>query len=380
MVASARTRLGPGRDGKAANAYISGEKNMRIMKLLLVFLFAITVVSGAVVAPTSARVALTQSQGSTALERGYRTGYSDGYQAGYSDQAARATRDYANKEDYKRADRAYVDAWGPVEDYRDGYHQGFEIGYAAGYERQSFNSSLPSGFKRRSTASSQPVDQTPESSTTPVDPIPNSNTTSHDPRDNPPDTRHDTASPADNGGSLSIPRDTVFLIELENSLSTDISQSGDRFQARVIEPKEYAGGVIEGRVTHVQRAGKLKGTAQLQLSFEQLRLPDNRTMNIHAEVVEVLPDAGSSGVGDVDREGGVRGKDSTKDDISKVGAATGIGAIIGAIAGGGKGAAIGAAVGGSVGTAGVLSSRGKDLRLAHGQQLRIRTSTDTHLQ
>jgi hypothetical protein len=148
----------------------------------------------------------------------------------------------------------------------------------------------------------------------------------------------------------------------------------------VLEPHEFAGAVIDGHVTFVQRAGKLKGTAQLQLSFEQLHTTDNRTTNLRAEMVEVLPDAGSSGVGDVDREGGVKGTDSTKNDISKVGAATGIGAIIGAIAGGGKGAAIGAAIGGSVGTAGVLSSRGKDIRLARGQKLRIRTTTDTSLQ
>ncbi len=343
---------------------------MRMMKFVFVLLLSVSLAALMSVAPTSARVSNASTQGSTALERGYRTGYSDGYQSGYSDQAAGAARDYANKDDYKRADRAYADAWGPIEDYRDGYQQGFEIGYQSGFERQSFNSALPSGFKRRGAASGQPVDTAPDSSTAANDPVAGSNTPNVDPRD---------TTPA-MGGSLSIPRDTIFLIELQNSMSTDVSQRGDRFQARVVEPREYAGAIIEGRITHVERAGKVKGTAQLQLSFEQLRMPDNRSTNLHAEVIEVLPDAGSSGVGNVDREGGVRGRDSTKDDISKVGATTGIGAIIGAIAGGGKGAAIGAAIGGSVGTAGVLSSRGKDLRLVRGQQLRIRTSTDTQLQ
>jgi hypothetical protein len=80
---------------------------------------------------------------------------------------------------------------------------------------------------------------------------------------------------------------------------------------------------------------------------------------------------------EVDSEGGVKGRDSTKDDAAKVGAASGIGAIIGAIAGGGKGAAIGAIIGGGAGTAGVMTQRGKDIRLERGQQLKIRTSTDT---
>ncbi len=85
--------------------------------------------------------------------------------------------------------------------------------------------------------------------------------------------------------------------------------------------------------------------------------------------------SGNENVGDVDDEGGVRGKSTTKDDVTKVGAGAGIGAIIGAIAGGGKGAAIGAVIGGSVGTAGVLTQRGKDIRLEPGQQLRIRTTS-----
>jgi len=352
---------------------------MKPLKYLFLFLLAVVATSWAVVMPTSARSAMVQNQGSTALERGYRTGYSDGYQAGFADQSSQAPRDFANKEDYKKADRAYVDVWGPIDDYRDGYQQGFEIGYAAGYDRTTFSSSLPPGFKRRGIAGSapevnaqnQPSDSAPQMTTAP--------TTTTAPSTSAPDnTAANTVSTA-SSASLSIPRNTVFLVELENSLSTDISQRGDPIRARVIEPAEYAGAMVSGRISHVERPGKLKGTAELQLSFEQLTLADNRSTTLHAEVVEVLPDAGSSGVGEVDREGGVKGTDSTKNDISKVGAATGIGAVIGAIAGGGKGAAIGAAIGGSVGTAGVLSSRGKDIRLARGQHLRIRTSTDTNV-
>jgi hypothetical protein len=121
----------------------------------------------------------------------------------------------------------------------------------------------------------------------------------------------------------------------------------------------------------------VKGTSELQLSFESIRI-DNRTTGFSAEVVEIV-DMGN-GTGTVDSEGGVKGRSSTKDDVSKVGASTGIGAIIGAIVGGGKGAAIGAAIGGSVGTAGVLTSRGKDVRLDRGQQLKIRAATETRIQ
>jgi hypothetical protein len=54
--------------------------------------------------------------------------------------------------------------------------------------------------------------------------------------------------------------------------------------------------------------------------------------------------------------------------------------VFGAIFGGGSGAAIGAGIGAGVGTAGVLTSRGKDLRLTKGQQLRVRTAADVEIQ
>jgi len=158
-------------------------------------------------------------------------------------------------------------------------------------------------------------------------------------------------------------------------LSTDASQRGDRLQAKVIEPAEYAGFIVEGHVAQVKRPGKVKGVAELQLAFDQIRSTDNRSVTLRAELIEVTPMSGDETT--VDSEGGVKGRDSTKDDAAKVGAASGIGAIIGAIAGGGKGAAIGAIIGGGAGTAGVMTQRGKDIRLDRGQHLKIRTSTDT---
>lgn len=329
---------------------------MKYFRFPLAVLLVVALIS-AVVPSLIGAVAETQGQ-STALERGYRTGYSDGYNAGFKDVTDQAPRDFQSKDEYQRADRSYNEVWGLIEDYRDGYQQGYEIGYVAGYERKTFDSTIPTGFRRR--GASDQINSTGAMRTdTSVDQV---------------DTGAPTASTV---GSLSIPRDTVLVVELLNALSTDATQPGDRFQARVIEPREYASAMIEGHVSQVRRPGKVKGVAQLQLSFDQIRLGD-RTANLHAQLVEVLP-LGRRDEPNVDREGGVRGQDSTKDDVSKVSAATGIGAIIGAIAGGGKGAAIGAVIGGGVGTAGVMSQRGKDIRLEQGQHLKIRTSTDTNV-
>jgi hypothetical protein len=322
-------------------------QNMNYLKLPLVVLLSICISGLLAIVPAGA-------QGTTALERGYRTGYSDGYTAGFKDVSDHAARDFKNKQDYQQADRSYNEAWGPIEDYRDGYQQGFEAGYTAGFERQQFNSALPTGLRRRQNPGNIPVEV-------------NSTGTSEA------ETNVDTTAAPN--GSIAIPRNTILNLVLLNGVSTEASQRGDRIQARVLEPAQYANYIVEGRVAQVKRPGKVKGVAELQLAFDQIRSPDNRTATLHAELIEVGPMQGDDP--EIDSEGGVKGQDSKKDDAAKIGAASGIGAIIGAIAGGGKGAAIGAIIGGGAGTAGVMTQRGKDIRIEQGQHIKIRTSADT---
>ena len=303
-----------------------------------------------------------------AIERGYRTGYSDGYQSGWGDQLKSARADYAAKSDYQAADRAYIAAYGPLEEYRDGYQQGYEVGYAAGYARQGFDSELPAGGVTRRGAG------------------PRQTAGGGDSRGGRTDDRQESESVSRGGGSVgpgragnvggpsAVPADIMLTVELSNRLTTDVSQRGDRFEARVVEPQEFAGAVVAGRLADVQRAGKAKGRAHLQLDFEQIQLPgSNNWEEFSAQVVEVMQ-SDTTGTSEVDAEGGVRGRDTTREDVAKVGGAAAIGAIIGAIAGGGKGAAIGAVIGGGAATGGVMSQRGKDIRLEPGQQLRIRTT------
>jgi hypothetical protein len=328
----------------------------------LKFALTLSLVLAFATAPLCAVAAKTQDPQATAIMRGYRTGYSDGYQAGINDVANKGQREFRNKPEYEHGDRAYISTYGTLEDYRDGYQQGFEVGYNAGFDRKDFDSTIPSDLKRRGEDStvSYPKDQNKD----PVNPN-RTNDPTQTPQINNPDT---------------IPRDTIMRVELLSNLSTDASQNGDRFEVRVVEPKEYEGATIEGRVVSVKRPARARGTAQLQLAFEEIRFADGRTSKMSAQVIEVIPNGPSEGVGKVDTEGGVQGKSSTKGDVQKVGAAVGIGAVIGAIAGGGVGAAVGATIGAGVGTAGVLSERGKDIHLYSGQHLRIRTAGDVGVQ
>jgi hypothetical protein len=286
----------------------------------------------------------------TALQRGYRTGYSDGYTVGYRDSQSGAAKQYKNNPDYRRADRAYQQSHGSLEEYRDGYQQGFEVGYDTGYDRKDFNSELPQDLKRRGVV----------------------NQDDSDINDN-------NGNYKTSGYVVKIPSDSVLVVELLNDLSSDRSQRGDTFQARVLEPREYEGAIIDGTVTNVKRAGKVKGRAEIQLSFDKIRLQDNRQSKMSAQVIEVVPTSDSN-VGKVDKEGGVQGDSSKKDDAKKIGTGSAIGAIIGVIAGGGTGAAIGAVIGAGVGAGGVLMTRGKEIHLYRGQQLRIRTAGETRIQ
>jgi hypothetical protein len=351
---------------------------MRQMRSLLVLTFALLLAAAAAGFATTEVQAQDQTQtqaGSGALARGYRTGYSDGYAAGYQDVARNAARDFRNKEAYVSGNRNYTSTFGSIEDYHDGYQQGFEAGYNSGFDHRAFDSTIPDVLARRGTGATSPAviadtdDVIPNANNSPVDNTQANNSQS---------TNSQVGSQVGSirGGTITIPRDTVMRVELLTNLSSDATQRGDRFQARVIEPGEYAGAILDGQVTQVKRAGRVRGTAQLQLSFEQIRLPDNRWANLSAQVIEVIHTNTSQGVGNVDSEGGVRGEDTTRSDVTKVGAATGIGAVIGAIAGGGKGAAIGAAIGASIGTAGVITDQGEDIHLRQGQELKIRTARE----
>lgn len=336
---------------------------MKTIRLTLTLFTAIAFVSIPLL-PTIARAQTTQDQNQAIpIMRGYRTGYSDGYQAGVSDVSKNADREFRNKVEYDRADRAFNSVWGSLEEYRDGYRQGFEVGYNAAYDHKPFDSTIPPDLKRRTEDSTvqYPIDQ---SNKTSVNNTPGNN------------------SPSNSGpdSAFVLPRDTVMRVQLMNYLSTDASQKGDRFQARVLEPNQFQGAVLDGHIEQVKRPGKAKGSAQLQLAFDQIKMPSGRSSRISAQVIEVIANGGTQGVGKVDSEGGVQGQSSTKGDVQKVGGAAGIGAVIGLIAGGGAGAAIGATIGAGVGTAGVLTQRGKDIRLDQGQQLRIRTNADAEVQ
>ncbi len=312
--------------------------------------------------------------GKIALQRGYRTGYSDGYMAGYRDVIDNTAKSYTRHSEYTKADRAYNKDYGVVEDYRDGYQQGFEIGYNTGFEKRSFDATLPTELKKRGTINTgNTATTTPDTDNTVSE---NTNNTIEQTPTVQTKT-NDVSYVPTNDAIIVIPTDTELIVELTDELGTERSKEGDKFTGKIVSPMELNGAMIEGRVSKIQKPGRIKRRSEMLLSFDRIVLTEGRWSNFNAILTEVLPVKGDN-VKQV-TEGTVEGKSSIKSDSVKVGAATGTGALVGVVVGGPVGLAVGAGVGAAFGVGAVVVERGKEIRLNKAQQLRIKSTYETQI-
>jgi hypothetical protein len=163
---------------------------------------------------------------------------------------------------------------------------------------------------------------------------------------------------------------TGMQVRLQDALDTATNQTGDTFRA-ILDKDIEAGGavvvprgsVLEGKLSHVERSGRVQGRAAMSLQVTSLTV-GKQTYQIQSDILAFEAES------------------TKKKDATKVGVGAGLGAVIGAIAGGGKGAAIGAAVGAGAGGATVVATRGKELRFEaeHRLNFKLRSSVDVKLQ
>jgi hypothetical protein len=163
--------------------------------------------------------------------------------------------------------------------------------------------------------------------------------------------------------SVNLAEGSIVAARIGDTLSSETSEVGDTWSGVLAEPLVVNGLVIaergarvEGRVTNVARAGRVKGVARIGVALTRFNTADGQRINVQT--------------GPFAREG----KDSTKRDAGKVAIASGIGAAIGAIAGRGKGAAIGAGTGAAAGTGAVLATRGSPAVIDTETLIRFRVS------
>ena len=289
---------------------------------------------------------ISAQENNIALQRGFRTGYSDGYMSGYRDVIDNTAKSYNKHNEYARADRAFNKDYGALEDYRDGYQQGFEAGYDTGFEKRSFDATIPASLIKRGVVAVktavEPAIEAPVPEPIVVEPkVTETNVTETSvaetlppPADTQvvPTTTTTIAAPVNqpamaaksenirylkvDENSVLIPTDTELIVELLDSINTEQSSVGDKFKARVISPYELSGAIIEGRISKIQKPGRIKRRSEVLLSFDRIILNDNRWSNFNAILVEVLPTKGDN-VRRVDDEGTVEGRSSVKDDSIK---------------------------------------------------------------
>jgi hypothetical protein len=190
-------------------------------------------------------------------------------------------------------------------------------------------------------------------------------------------------APASAASEVTIPAGTKFPVELKHAVSSKGTREGDGVYAETTFPVVVngrvlipAGTYVQGRVSHIQRGGRVKGRAEVLMHFTTLIYPSGYTVLLPG-AVENAPGVDKTSVGD--QEGTIRSDSQTGQKVGTVATAAGTGAVVGGLSNGGKGALIGAGVGGAVGTAIALLTRGNDVKLDAGTTLEIVIQRDVPL-
>ena len=189
-------------------------------------------------------------------------------------------------------------------------------------------------------------------------------------------------SPCQDSDKLTIPSGTKFKTRLETPLSSKLSEVGDTIIVTLLEPMAIdalhvlpRGTEMTGKVTFVKRAGRVKGRAEMYALINEL------TTNYGSEPIQVSIDAADNVASDekirTDEEGKLKSNRDLGDDVQDAtrGATLGsLGSTPVAIATGSVGAAVAGPAAGAI--AGLLLSRGKEVRLPVGTVFRMKFDKD----
>jgi len=174
------------------------------------------------------------------------------------------------------------------------------------------------------------------------------------------------------GTDFIVPNGQTLVAVLNEDISTENARDGDRFVLTVRQPSNLEGATIEGRISQIERSGRVTGRSQMTLNFDSIRLRNGSSYRF-AGILESARSAQGDTIR-IDNEGAVRDDNQTTKTVQRTAIGTAVGAIIGAIAGGGKGAAIGAVVGAGGGAGSVYVQGRDDLQLTRGTELTIRAT------
>jgi K+-transporting ATPase A subunit len=200
----------------------------------------------------------------------------------------------------------------------------------------------------------------------------------------------DPAAPAktENKNQLVLPSGSKIPVALQIAISTKSAKGGDPVYAETTFPFLLndkivvpAGTYVQGRIARVQRAGHLKGRAEMLMYFTTLIYPDGYTVLLPGALDSV---PGTEDTKMKDQEGTVQKESQKGKDAEKIVTAgttgAGAGALVGALASRSSGGTLaGAGAGAALGVGLALFSRGPDVRLEKGTTIEMIIQRDVSL-
>jgi len=174
---------------------------------------------------------------------------------------------------------------------------------------------------------------------------------------------------------VTIPAGTKVPVALKHAISTKSAREGDAVYAettfpvvdngRILIP---AGTYVQGKISEVKRAGRVKGRAEVLMHFTTLIYPSGYTVVLPGSV-ENVPGAEKTSM--KGNEGTIRADSQKGEKIGTVASTAGTGAVVGGLSRGGKGALIGAGIGGGVGSVIAMLTRNNEVKLDVGTTLEM---------
>jgi len=189
-----------------------------------------------------------------------------------------------------------------------------------------------------------------------------------------------TMTEVPNPNALVIPAGSKIPLLLKQAINTKNAREGDAVYAETAFPFVVnermvvpAGTYIQGKISHVERAGRVKGRAELLMHFTSMIYPSGYTVLLPGSV-ENTPGADDKTV--KDKEGTIQQDKNTGKRIGDAAKGGAVGTVAGATAGGLatggiNGARAGAGLGAAAGIAWALLKRGPDVKLDVGTSIEM---------
>jgi hypothetical protein len=158
-----------------------------------------------------------------------------------------------------------------------------------------------------------------------------------------------------------VAANTVMRLRTVDSLNSKNAKVGDQFRSTVVDPV-YAkgfqvippGSIVIGHITHVVRASRKSNAGSLNVAFNAVQLPNERTYSLNGSLAQS---------GSTDNEGEVKGGSSKKRNAAFIAG----GAVVGGLINGAAGMGIGAGAG--IGAA--LLKKGKEAEVKPGTEFNM---------